>query len=78
MKIILTCSLNQLIMKLSSIHNLSKTFANNLDPDQAKQKISSNQYPNCLTFWVFVSGQAGQVLNRCSDCVFPVTTFFRK
>ena len=28
------------------------TFANSLDPDQAQQKVSRDQYPNCLTLWV--------------------------
>ena len=27
-------------------------FANSLDPDQAKQKVSRDQYPNRLTLWV--------------------------
>ena len=61
------------------------TFAISLDPDQAQQKASHDQYPkpfDTLGLWfkifIFVSGQAVQALNRCSDCVFPVTTFFRK
>ena len=61
------------------------TFANSLDPDQAQQKVSRDQYPNRLTLWVrgfkifiFVSGQAVHALKRFSDCVFPVTTSFRK
>ena len=28
------------------------TFANSLDPDQAQQKVSRDQYPNRLTLWV--------------------------
>ena len=28
------------------------TFANSLDPDQAQQKVSCDQYPNRLTLWV--------------------------
>ena len=40
---------------------------------------------NHLTLWVrdlkslfLYRGQAVQALNMCSDCVFPITTFFRK
>ena len=28
------------------------TFANSLDPDQAQQQVSCDQYPNRLTLWV--------------------------
>ena len=28
------------------------TLANSLDPDQAQQKVSRDQYPNRLTLWV--------------------------
>ena len=61
------------------------TFGNSLDPDQAQQKASHDQYPkpfDTLGPWfkivIFISWQAVQALNRCSDCVYPVTTFFRK
>ena len=27
------------------------TFANNLDPDQARQKVGPDLNPNCLTLW---------------------------
>ena len=61
------------------------TFANSLDPDQAQQKASHDQYPKpydtlgpWLNIFIFVSGKAVQALNRCPNCVFPVTTFFRK
>ena len=48
------------------------TFANSLDLDQAQQKVSCDQYPNCLTLWVH--GLKSLSLCRCVQ----VTTFFRK
>ena len=33
------------------ICRLSFTFANSLEPDQARQKIGSSLNPNCLAFW---------------------------
>ena len=33
---------------------LLKTFANNLDPDQARQNVGPDLDPNCLTLMVFM------------------------
>ena len=30
------------------------TFANSLDPDQARQKVGPDLHPNCLTLMVFL------------------------
>ena len=41
-------------------------FANSLDPDQAQQKVSCDQYPNRLTLWV--RGLKAESLYRGKQC----------